>query len=415
MVTKYDPAYSSLHPVPEAATSADTYDPFGLSTQLAQTMYAPTQIAQQQQNQSLLNQVGMLGPMYGLEKDWAKQQTGFDLSRLGLAGKDLSAQKALTAQLYGLGEAGADVNEGTLRRHEWESEDSLNRQLFASRRESAGAERDAIADAAVRGAVPAPGTGRAVTENRANLADTLSEGELQRSKLRGDLHDELTGLAISRQEASARNAYAQATLANQAKELGISRRELLAKLDYSLKKLNLDHLFKAEELYTAIGSSNVEQAQTAQEILMKAQEMSLGMTMDPVSKGFKVRSSATGGPTGLSPLPAGFDPRPADTSAGGHRGTHSKAAGAAAWDYPAPIGTPVAATVTGKVTRVKKLAKSYGWHVIIKGDDGHEYVYAHLSAFGSVKPGMRVEEGTFIGLSGSTGHSNGAHLHYEIR
>ncbi|MDF2570486.1 MAG: Membrane protein related to metalloendopeptidase [Sporomusa sp.] len=42
------------------------------------------------------------------------------------------------------------------------------------------------------------------------------------------------------------------------------------------------------------------------------------------------------------------------------------------------------------------------------------FYFAHLSAV-SVKVGQTVKQGDLIGVEGSTGHSSGTHLHYEVR
>jgi len=49
-------------------------------------------------------------------------------------------------------------------------------------------------------------------------------------------------------------------------------------------------------------------------------------------------------------------------------------------------------------------------------EDGTErrFYFAHLSKV-TVKAGQRVKKGDQIGVEGSTGHSTGSHLHYEIR
>lgn len=59
---------------------------------------------------------------------------------------------------------------------------------------------------------------------------------------------------------------------------------------------------------------------------------------------------------------------------------------------------------------------SYGNYVKIKHGNGMYTLYAHLQ-YGSVsvKVGQRVKQGQVIGYMGNTGHSNGAHLHFEVR
>ncbi|MEO6901754.1 MAG: M23 family metallopeptidase [Bacteroidia bacterium] len=76
-------------------------------------------------------------------------------------------------------------------------------------------------------------------------------------------------------------------------------------------------------------------------------------------------------------------------------------------------GDKVAAAFNGMV----RLAKRYGGFgnvIIIRHYNGLETVYGHLSKI-KVKPGQVVVAGQVIGLGGSTGHSTGSHLHFEVR
>jgi len=82
-------------------------------------------------------------------------------------------------------------------------------------------------------------------------------------------------------------------------------------------------------------------------------------------------------------------------------------------DAPVPTGTPVVSFMAGVVNAVKHLATSFGNHVRVN-HGGFEGIYAHLSRT-SVDPGQRVDAGTLLGLSGSSGNSTGPHLHFEIR
>jgi murein DD-endopeptidase MepM/ murein hydrolase activator NlpD len=82
-------------------------------------------------------------------------------------------------------------------------------------------------------------------------------------------------------------------------------------------------------------------------------------------------------------------------------------------DFNASQGTPVYATADGRVIKAG-VQGGYGNLVQIRDDKGYVYYFAHLSAF-SVSAGDQVSVGDPIGRVGSTGHSFGAHLHYEIR
>jgi murein DD-endopeptidase MepM/ murein hydrolase activator NlpD len=82
-------------------------------------------------------------------------------------------------------------------------------------------------------------------------------------------------------------------------------------------------------------------------------------------------------------------------------------------DIAAPTGTTVRAALDGKVIRAGA-AGTYGNLIVLKHADGSETRYAHLSAI-SVKVGDTVTAGTHIGAVGTTGHSTGPHLHFEVR
>ncbi|MFN0249704.1 MAG: peptidoglycan DD-metalloendopeptidase family protein [Kofleriaceae bacterium] len=92
------------------------------------------------------------------------------------------------------------------------------------------------------------------------------------------------------------------------------------------------------------------------------------------------------------------------------RRTHSMHNG---FDFAAKTGTQVGAASGGEVTHAGP-AGTYGNLVVVRHEDGFETRYAHLSEV-HVKKGDRVETGADIGAVGSTGHSTGPHLHFEIR
>lgn len=76
-------------------------------------------------------------------------------------------------------------------------------------------------------------------------------------------------------------------------------------------------------------------------------------------------------------------------------------------------GDAVVAAFDGKV-RIASKRGGYGNVVVIMHPNGLETVYGHLSKL-KVKPGQVVLSGQIIGLGGSTGHSTGSHLHFEVR
>jgi murein DD-endopeptidase MepM/ murein hydrolase activator NlpD len=82
-------------------------------------------------------------------------------------------------------------------------------------------------------------------------------------------------------------------------------------------------------------------------------------------------------------------------------------------DIPAPSGTPVRAGRAGTVVFTGR-GGSYGLLVVVAHARGVESWYAHLSRIGAAT-GEWVRRGEVIGRVGSTGHSTGPHLHFELR
>lgn len=80
-------------------------------------------------------------------------------------------------------------------------------------------------------------------------------------------------------------------------------------------------------------------------------------------------------------------------------------------DLPVGTGTPLYSVRSGVANQVNNDRCGLGY--ALQGDDGASYLYCHLSAHG-VGSGTRVDAGTQLGLSGSTGNSTGPHVHIEI-
>ena len=82
-------------------------------------------------------------------------------------------------------------------------------------------------------------------------------------------------------------------------------------------------------------------------------------------------------------------------------------------DFSAKNGTPIYATGDGVIARADNSASGYGNHIVIRHGFGYETLYAHLSKY-NARAGQRIKRGDVIGYVGSTGRSEGPHLHYEV-
>ena len=82
-------------------------------------------------------------------------------------------------------------------------------------------------------------------------------------------------------------------------------------------------------------------------------------------------------------------------------------------DFSANTGTPIYATGDGVVDRADNTASGFGNHVVIRHGFGYETLYGHMSKY-NCRAGQHVKRGDVIGYVGSTGRSEGPHLHYEV-
>jgi murein DD-endopeptidase MepM/ murein hydrolase activator NlpD len=82
-------------------------------------------------------------------------------------------------------------------------------------------------------------------------------------------------------------------------------------------------------------------------------------------------------------------------------------------DIGVPTGTPIHAADGGRVA-IAGWVGGYGNYTCIQHTASLSTCYGHQSVL-KVSVGQQVSKGQVIGLSGSTGHSTGPHLHFEVR
>jgi murein DD-endopeptidase MepM/ murein hydrolase activator NlpD len=83
-------------------------------------------------------------------------------------------------------------------------------------------------------------------------------------------------------------------------------------------------------------------------------------------------------------------------------------------DIAADTGEPVYAIAAGEVIYAGDGLHGYGNVVIVRHDNQMTSLYAHNSEL-KVHQGDQVHQGALLALLGSTGHSTGPHVHFEIR
>lgn len=95
-------------------------------------------------------------------------------------------------------------------------------------------------------------------------------------------------------------------------------------------------------------------------------------------------------------------------SPGGIGSTNHKGVDIGGVGYNSEIRAAKAGTVI-----VSQYSSSYGNYVVVSHGGGNTTLYAHMSSY-KVTSGQSVSQGDVLGITGSTGHSTGPHLHFEI-
>lgn len=86
-------------------------------------------------------------------------------------------------------------------------------------------------------------------------------------------------------------------------------------------------------------------------------------------------------------------------------------------DFAISYGSPVLAAASGEIIVSRDGGRwngGYGNYVVIRHGNGTQTLYAHNSR-NIVYVGQHVVKGQVIGYIGSTGHSTGPHVHFEVR
>ena len=205
------------------------------------------------------------------------------------------------------------------------------------------------------------------------------------------------------QETRANIAAEKAAMEEHERQLGEQQDELETKLnettalmeEYAADQKALEQIYAAEE-------------KAAKEIAAEIDRLIAESDVVPSNEGFiwpVNTSKKISSPIGSRVAPGGF-------GSTNHKGVDICNVG---------FTSSVFATKSGKVILASSPRQGsyyggsgYGNYVVVDHGGGVTTLYAHLSTV-SVSKGQTVSQGTVLGITGSTGASTGAHLHYEVR
>ena len=123
-------------------------------------------------------------------------------------------------------------------------------------------------------------------------------------------------------------------------------------------------------------------------------------------------SAANAGGAGQNAKGIFDNPVPSATDSKGRFGENRGSHAHTGVDISAPEGAPVLSVEGGKVIEVGSNA-GYGNYVVVEHANGMKSKYGHLSTI-DVKKDTMLKKGQQLGKVGSTGQSEGPHLHLDI-
>ena len=209
------------------------------------------------------------------------------------------------------------------------------------------------------------------------------------------LQVEITEKKTSLETSKAESEAAKADLVSKKKELDQQRQQAIA-------------LVKEIEANEKEYKSTIDQlAQEEEDILAEALRLSKKLAEEQAAQGKSPQSNPGGyiWPVDSRYITSTVGGR---TSPGGIGSTNHKGTDIGRVGYTSPIYAAKSGTVI-----VSQYSSSYGNYVVISHGSGNTTLYGHMSSR-KVQAGQYVNQGDVIGITGSTGHSTGPHLHFEI-
>lgn len=252
--------------------------------------------------------------------------------------------------------------------------------------------------------------------NRISMVEEIAKSDQR-------MMEEIRTLASDVLSAKETLAAEKVTVEEKKTELAAAEEELEAKRAESEKLLdeliaNAELLDADMEKYDAMKNELAEEiAQKEKEYNEKVEAERRAQEEANKNNGGSSGGGSGGGTTGdgsfLYPLPRSCGSW--CTSPYGYRyhpisGTYTFHSGV---DLAAAGGTPIYASKSGTVTTAAYAQYSWGNYVVINHGDGYSTLYAHMRYY-AVSVGEYVNQGDVIGYVGTTGNSNGNHLHFNV-
>ena len=209
--------------------------------------------------------------------------------------------------------------------------------------------------------------------------------------LQAEIEEKKTGLEASRAEL----VMAKAELESQKKQLAAQREEA--------NKLVKEIDDNAAEYQAALDALEAEERRIEQQV--KQLQKQLEEQMAAEGKNYNTNPGGYIWPVDSRYITSTVGGRnsPGGVGSTNHKGTDIGRVGYTSPVYAAKAGTVIMAT----------RSSSYGNYVVISHGTGNTTLYAHMSSI-KVSVGTYVQQGQTIGITGSTGHSTGPHLHFEV-
>ena len=209
------------------------------------------------------------------------------------------------------------------------------------------------------------------------------------------LQQEITEKKTTLEASKAESEAAKSELVSKKKELDQQRQQAIA-------------LVKEIEANEADYQSTIDQlAQEEEDLRAEALRLSKKLEEEQAAQGKPAQSNPGGyiWPVDSRYITSTVGGR---TSPGGIGSTNHKGTDIGRVGYTSKVYASKAGTVI-----VSQYSNSYGHYVVVSHGPGNTTLYAHLSSR-SVSVGQYVNQGDVLGITGSTGHSTGPHLHFEV-